>query len=191
MYYYNLDQRGPWGSGGKPNVGAAPALPNGRWHCIEVQGTMNVPGEKNSLMKLWVNGELKGEWTGFRWRSAEGLKWNSWCFLIGSNENAPEEQFALIDNVVVATEYIGPVVKEAKKPEAGAKAAAEPVVVEPKMSDDEQRKAAAEQEAGKLLQMARQAEQAGQRDVAKKLYGEVVSRFPGTEAAGKAKAKLE
>jgi hypothetical protein len=58
MYYYNLDQRGPWGSGGKPNVGAAPALPNGRWHCIEVQGTMNVPGEKNSLMKLWVNGEL-------------------------------------------------------------------------------------------------------------------------------------
>ena len=189
MYYYNLDQRGRWGSGGKPNIGRAPKLANGEWHCIEIQGTMNDPGEKNSLQRLWVDGELKGEWTGFRWRSAESLKWNSWCFLIGSNNKAAEEQCVLVDNIIIADRYIGPMVREARRPDEKETNSPSPRRM-PAMSEAEQKKLAAEKEAGRLFQMARQAESLGQRDVAKRLYGQIVERFPGTEAAKKAKAKL-
>jgi len=49
---------------------------------------------------------------------------------------------------------------------------------------------AAEKAAGRLLRMARQAERMGQRDVARKLYEQVVERHPGTEAAASAAKKL-
>jgi TolA-binding protein len=39
--------------------------------------------------------------------------------------------------------------------------------------------------------MARQAERMGQRDVARRLYGQVVEKFPETEVAAVARAKLE
>ena len=39
--------------------------------------------------------------------------------------------------------------------------------------------------------MARQAEQIGQREVARKLYRTIVERYPETETARKARAKLE
>ena len=115
VYYYHLDQRGGYGSGGKQNVGGTVALETGRWHCLELAVGMNDPGERNGWQKLWVNGQLKGEWKDLRWRTAESLNWNSWSFLIGSNDKAPGEQFLLVDNVVVATGYIGPMVKRPVK----------------------------------------------------------------------------
>jgi len=49
---------------------------------------------------------------------------------------------------------------------------------------------AAEKEAGRLFRMARRAERMGQRDVARRLYQQVVERHPGTESAAAAKKKL-
>ena len=49
----------------------------------------------------------------------------------------------------------------------------------------------AEKEAGRLYQMARQAERMGQRDVARRLYAQVIEKHPGTETARKAEAKLK
>jgi hypothetical protein len=115
MYYYHLDQRGGYGSGGKQNVGGRAAVECGRWHCLEVAAGMNDPGQRNGWQKLWVDGRLKGEWKDLRWRTEESLKWNSWSFLIGSNDRAPGEQYLLIDNVVVAKAYIGPVARRAPK----------------------------------------------------------------------------
>ena len=51
--------------------------------------------------------------------------------------------------------------------------------------------ARAEREAGRVFQMARNAERMGQKDVARMLYAQVVQKYPRTEAAKKAKAKLE
>lgn len=120
MYYYHLDQRGRYGSGGKQNVGAPVAVKNGLWHCIEVAAGMNDPGEKNGWQRLWIDGRLKGEWNGLRWRSAESLMWNSWCFLIGTNNDAGEAQYLLLDNIVVSSRYIGPIANPAvARPRSG------------------------------------------------------------------------
>jgi len=187
MYYYNLDQRGRWGSGGKQNVGAPAKLENGKWHCLEIASAMNTPGQKDGWQRLWVNGKLKGEWKSVRWRTAESLKWNSWCFLIGSNDKAPGEQYLLLDNVVVATEYIGLMVKEAPKPAASQTEGASPKQM---LSHEDLESAAAEKQAGRLYQMAQRAERMGQKSVARKLYEQILEKHPDTEIAKKAKAKL-
>ena len=180
--------RGRWGSGGKQNVGAPVKLENGKWHCFEIASAMNVPGEKNGWQRLWINGKLKGEWKSLRWRTAESLKWNSWCFLIGSNDKAPGEQHLLLDNVVVATEYIGPIANEAPKNPAAQTEGASPKQA---LSDEDLERAAAEKQAGRLYQMAQRAERMGQKSVARKLYEQIIAKHPDTRVAKKAKAKLD
>jgi len=51
--------------------------------------------------------------------------------------------------------------------------------------------AAAEKEAGRIFQMARQADRMGQREVARRLYEQIVERFAKTEMAAKARKRLE
>ncbi len=48
-----------------------------------------------------------------------------------------------------------------------------------------------EREAGRVYQMARNAERMGQKDVARMLYAQVVEKHPGTEAASKAKKRVK
>jgi len=187
MYYYNLDQRGVWGSGGKQNVGGPVKLANGKWHCLEIASAMNTPGQKDGWQRLWINGKLKGEWKSLRWRTADSLKWNSWCFLIGSNNKAPGAQHLLLDNVVVATEYIGTMVKQAPKAAASPKG----TKLAPVMTEDERRKSTAEKDAARLLQMARTAERMGQRSVARSLYRQIVEKHPDTDVAKRARSKLD
>jgi len=61
---------------------------------------------------------------------------------------------------------------------------------EPPLSESMRRQVAAEQEAGRILQLARQAERMGQRAVARSLFEQVIEKHPGTEAAKAAAKKL-
>jgi len=74
--------------------------------------------------------------------------------------------------------------KDARLPATRALPAPDSLVV----SDGMHRNAAAEQEAGRIFRMGRQAERMGQREVARSLFERVVERYPDTYA-GKAAAK--
>jgi hypothetical protein len=192
LYTYFPGQKGGYGDNVMPNKGIQPGIPEGEWVCYEVMIKLNDVGKTNGEQRLWIDGKLVIEQTEMEWRKAENLVINN-VMLATYTHTPPEpgkERYFWLDSIVLARDYIGPMSRPAAPAPAPAKAkAGEGAATPPPAALDD--KALAEREAGKLLQMARQAEQAGQQDVAKKLYSQIVEKHPGTEAAGKAKVKLE
>jgi len=147
----------------------------------------------------WVPG---GEpWPGFLWRKTMDLKINQFTLSSYVSDNGfkntdewskkhpdlkmnSQEAVVSFDEIVMAKRYVGPIL-QAKKP--AAEPESKPAGAAPRPPNGS---GTAEAEAGKLFQMARQAEQMGQRDVARKLYAQVVEKYPDTEAAKQAKSKL-
>jgi len=155
--------------------------------------------------KFHISGRFNrdpGPFEGFRWRSDMRLKMNRlWLLLFvsdrvfgrtdaytranpGAKVNAKSAS-VLFDHVVIAKKYVGPIFTKKDGPEPSKVSRA------PAASPREAKRGADEKEAGRLFQMARQAERMGQRGVAKRLYAQIVEKYPDTEIAGKAKAKLE
>ncbi len=71
---------------------------------------LNVPGEKNGVLRAWIDGRLAFEKTDIRFRLTDKLKieqiWMNWYH--GGKLPSPHDQHIYIDNVVVAKQYIGP-----------------------------------------------------------------------------------
>ena len=105
-------------------------IERGRWYCVEMMIQANSsPGAADGEQAFWVDGKLVGEFGGFRWRSTEKLKLNSFWLLHdgqtgttlnGDKDHAKRNYDMWFDDVVVATEYIGPV---HGKPKQGKKTA--------------------------------------------------------------------
>jgi len=171
------------------------------------------------LTGYWGPGEPTGQWMkrgnrtigkyqigpgqpfeGFRWRTTNELKINTFWLLYDCDgvfrgvrqfQNVKKvarfntkQTRVWFDDIVVATEYIGPIFtkKDDSEPTKASRA--------PAPSAQETRRAAAEKEAGRIYQMARQAERMGQRGVAGRLYEQIVEKYPETEVAAKARRKL-
>jgi hypothetical protein len=116
-----------WGNGffpPGPGKGAAAAShrvipPLDRWHCWEFMLQANsAPGQADGRQAMWVDGQLAGEFNGIRWREDAGLKVNClWLQHYGGDSGDPtkrywpESQTVWFDDIVVAREYIGPMVK--------------------------------------------------------------------------------
>ncbi len=128
FYSYWHEMETKWGSvfNGKQE----PIVP-GRWYCVEAMLKANSSPEKaDGEQAFWVDGELYGRFTGFRWRTTDKLKINSfWLLYYNTDQPArhnkdPKPQSRVMevwfDDVVVATEYIGPVVG---RPKGGKKKA--------------------------------------------------------------------
>ena len=128
FYTYWHEMKTKWGSvfNGKQK----PIVP-GRWYCVEVMLKANSsPENADGEQAFWVDGELYGHFKGFRWRTTDKLKINSfWLLYYNTDQPArhnkdpkPDSrvQEVWFDDVVVATEYIGPV---HGKPKAGKKKA--------------------------------------------------------------------
>ena len=92
----------------------------GRWYCVEAMLKANSSPEKSDgVQAFWVDGELYGRFDGFRWRTTDKLKINSfWLLFYNTDQPArhnkdprPESRVMEVwfDDVVVATEYVGPV----------------------------------------------------------------------------------
>src|SRR5689334_22237147 len=106
------------------------AIPRGQWICVEAMVKANSPGEANGEQAFWIDGKLVGHFKGIRWRSTDLLKLNSFWLQYDVDDNsakhnndpAPKEREYEIwfDDVVLATDYIGPV---QGKPKNGKKAA--------------------------------------------------------------------
>lgn len=95
--------------------------PLDRWQCWEFMMQANsAPDKSDGKQALWVDGKLAGEFTGIRWRSDLDLKVNClWLQHYGYDGGDPTRQFGKesqsvwFDDVVVATEYIGPIERRA------------------------------------------------------------------------------
>jgi hypothetical protein len=117
FYTYWHEMKTKWGS--VFNGKQVPIEP-GRWYCVEAMLKANSSPEKaDGEQAFWVDGELYGRFDGFRWRTTDKLKINSfWLLFYNTDQPArhnkdphPEDRVMEVwfDDVVIATEYIGPV----------------------------------------------------------------------------------
>jgi len=117
FYTYWHEMKSKWGS--VFNGKQTPIEP-GRWYCVEVMLKANsAPDKADGVQAFWVDGELYGWFDGFRWRTTDKLKINSfWLLYYNTDQPArhnqdphPESRQMQVwfDDVVIATEYIGPV----------------------------------------------------------------------------------
>jgi hypothetical protein len=128
FYSYWHEMKTKWGS---VFFGKEEPIEPGRWYCVEVLLKANSHPEKSDgVQAFWVDGELFGRFDGFRWRTTDELKINSfWLLYYNTDQPArhnkdprPESRVMEVwfDDVVVATEYVGPV---QGKPPGGKKKA--------------------------------------------------------------------
>ncbi|MHC4176755.1 MAG: hypothetical protein ACYSWU_04570, partial [Planctomycetota bacterium] len=117
FYTYWHEMKTKWGS--VYNGKQVPIQP-GRWYCVEAMLKANSSPEKHDgEQAFWVDGELYGRFPGFRWRTTDKLKINSfWLLYYNTDQPArhnkdpkPESRVMEVwfDDVVIATEYVGPV----------------------------------------------------------------------------------
>lgn len=117
FYTYWHEMKTKWGSvfDGKQE----PIVP-GRWYCVEVMLKANSsPDKADGQQAFWIDGELHGRFTGFRWRTTDELKINSfWLLYYNTDQPAqhnkdprPEDRVMEVwfDDIVIATQYIGPI----------------------------------------------------------------------------------
>lgn len=88
-----------------------------RWTCVEFMIKCNTVGKADGEQAFWIDGECAGRWGGYRWRTDAELKVNGVWLLYYITENAAKQNHvddpakvnqAVFDDLVVATEYIGP-----------------------------------------------------------------------------------
>jgi hypothetical protein len=90
-----------------------------RWQCWEFMIRANTaPDKLDGKQAMWLDGKLVGEFSGVRWRNDPELKVNCfWMEHYGYDEGDPTKQYwkdtqaVWFDDVVVASEYIGPILR--------------------------------------------------------------------------------
>ena len=83
----------------------------GRWVCIEARAKLNTPGKKDGINQLWIDCRLESERTGLDWRGSYSKHGINALFLESYwNKGSPVEQRRWLDNFVISTKPIGPVV---------------------------------------------------------------------------------
>ncbi|TVP98261.1 MAG: hypothetical protein EA381_12815 [Planctomycetaceae bacterium] len=84
---------------------------SGRWVCVEARAKLNTPGELDGLNQLWIDGRLEAERQNLDWRGDyDGHGINAVFLESYWNDGSPVTQSRWIDNFVISTEPIGPVV---------------------------------------------------------------------------------
>jgi hypothetical protein len=83
----------------------------GWWVCVESYAKLNTPGRKDGVNRLWIDGRLEAERTGLDWRgSYTGHSINAVFLEAYWNQGSPVNQTRWLDNFVISTQPIGPVV---------------------------------------------------------------------------------
>ena len=125
-----------WGNG---FFGKKEQIEPGRWYCVEAMLKANSAPDKNDgEQAFWVDGELKGKFEGFNWRTTNDLKINTlWLLyyndLEGSEKSRrrdPDFDKRVMQNTGSTTSwlrrsYIGPVIGETEGGKEGGSALAE------------------------------------------------------------------
>lgn len=113
-YCYHADMKGNYGDHWIWQMGYRGYLERNRWYCIEQFVKLNTPGEPDGVLRGWVDGYLAFEKTDIRFRTTDQLRVEQlWLNIYhGGTPPSPYDQHCYIDNVVVASEYIGPMVNQ-------------------------------------------------------------------------------
>ena len=89
----------------------------GWWTCVEARVKLNTPGERDGLMQLWIDGRLESERNGLDWRGRyDGHALNAVFLESYWNQGSPVTQTRWLDQFVISTRLIGPVVAS-RRPE--------------------------------------------------------------------------
>ncbi len=105
-----------WGNSFQPEKPVA--VEKDKWICVEFMIRCNTVGKADGEQAFWIDGKCAGRWGGIRWRTSKDLAVNGVWLLYYITENAPKQNGVkeprktndvLFDDIVVATEYIGPV----------------------------------------------------------------------------------
>lgn len=109
-YAYHADMEDYWGDAWPWSDSGRALFERNRWYCIEQYVKVNRPGQKDAVIRAWIDGRSVFERTGFRVRDTPSIKieqiWmNVWY---GGTAPSPQDQHLFIDNVVIARRYIGP-----------------------------------------------------------------------------------
>lgn len=117
FYTYWHEMQTKWGS---VYNGRQDLIRPGRWYCVEAMLRANSrPELADGEQAFWVDGELYGRFEGFRWRTTDDLKINTfWLMFYNTDQPAqhnkdprPDSRVMEVwfDDVVIATKYIGPI----------------------------------------------------------------------------------
>jgi hypothetical protein len=85
----------------------------GRWYCYELMLKANTPGERDGEIACWLDGKLIAHFPHLRLRDVAVLKINHAALDLHIRSNPTRANKKFYDDVVIATSYIGPRVKEA------------------------------------------------------------------------------
>lgn len=121
-YCYHMDQDSGWGDvllstgplNGSDKLGPdfvpRPNMtpPLDRWVCYELMVHCNTPGSRDGRVGIWVDGNLVIDHPNLRFRSIEGIISRFVNLGVYSSE-VRSNQTVWYDDVVVATNYIGPI----------------------------------------------------------------------------------
>ncbi len=125
-YVYHMDQQHQWGEQFYPSGRTLPGVNGargifgpsfvprkdfvpvrGRWYCYEFMAQANTPGQRDGRVAFWVDGRIAADFPNLRFRSVDALKINR--VDVGMYESRHNGLHRVwIDDVVVATAYIGP-----------------------------------------------------------------------------------
>ena len=84
---------------------------SGRWICVEARAKLNTPGDRDGLNQLWIDDHLEAERRNLDWRGSYAVHGINAVFLEAYwNRGSPVDQSRWIDNFVISTTPIGPVV---------------------------------------------------------------------------------
>jgi len=88
------------------------AMPNwqpqrDKWYCYEIMVKLNTIGKNDGEVKYWIDGNAVGDFPDLFIRSIPDLKIDTACLLFHA-QHTEQVNRKYYDNVVVATQYIGP-----------------------------------------------------------------------------------
>ncbi|MCK4626724.1 MAG: hypothetical protein KAV00_15530, partial [Phycisphaerae bacterium] len=121
-YWWKMPRSGDgkyWGQGFAKKPYAVPK--RGKWYCVECMTKCNTPGKPDGQVALWIDGKKLAHHKNINWRSSKKLKLNAFNLMLYVTKHSAKTNkvnTVWFDDVVVATEYIGPPTKPAaaKKP---------------------------------------------------------------------------
>lgn len=110
-YVYHADMEGTYGDVFLWTSNCGGVLERSRWYSVEQYLKMNTPGEPDGIIRAWIDGRLAHEKNDLRFRTVDTLKIEQvWMDFYHGGGGVPTSDIHLyIDNVVIATEYIGPI----------------------------------------------------------------------------------
>jgi len=111
-YWHQMKRSGDgkyWGNSFAPETPHVPE--RGRWYAMEMMVQANTVGKADGRQAFWIDGRKVGDFPGIAWRTAEDLKINAFWLMSYVTDRWTKHPVNRVwfDDVVVATEYIGPI----------------------------------------------------------------------------------